>query len=491
MSVKLTHKTHSEGEITQLEEKNGIRTKANRRSSLPLHLSEEESIDVADIQAHMSRHGRSEHGHAVASHPEVVAMALESSTSHAPNYGPGGVYDIEGVDMFDSSHETPAVQKGGDDDIFLSAAAVLGEKSASGTSTTGKAAGGDSSFQEIKKELMFRQPSALFRTTSALQQVGIAMVDCALPFDKLEDLDYLDEGAMCRVYSARYGGERVAVKIPIEGGHDTAENDLVVEMLLLRQISHPNIIRLLAAGVTNHGLRYIAVELLACGTLGQRLAAGRKLEVAAATTIARQLADALTYLHTAAVPGYICLHRDLKPDNVGFAADGSVKLFDFGLAKLIKRRLPPTPSAASLAAAAASNGGSSATTTAKYEMTARTGSPRYMSPEVAEGRPYNERADVYSFVLILWEMLANRKPFAQYNRERWFTRVVVESERPPVDRHWPPLLRELLIAGWDADMDARPAMESALQTLAAVEAALPRPRVSPFRKPSGGGAMAL
>lgn len=74
-----------------------------------------------------------------------------------------------------------------------------------------------------------------------------------------------------------------------------------------------------------------------------------------------------------------------------------------------------------------------------YQLTGGTGSLRYMAPEVAQHHEYNEKADVYSFSLILWEMLTGTKPFAKLRRDDFHSRVIAKVERPEI-----PMVSQLL-----------------------------------------------
>ncbi|CAN0322663.1 unnamed protein product, partial [Discosporangium mesarthrocarpum] len=133
-------------------------------------------------------------------------------------------------------------------------------------------------------------------------------------------------------------------------------------------------------------------EYLAGGTLANLLRSDKAhLSLNEVLDLALALSNALEYLHDTAVPGRIVCHRDLKPDNIAFTSKGELKLIDFGLGKIIKRKFRVRCE--------------------KYKMTGGTGSLRYMAPEIANHKVYNEKGDVYSFSLILWEMLAGTKPF--------------------------------------------------------------------------------
>jgi serine/threonine protein kinase len=120
----------------------------------------------------------------------------------------------------------------------------------------------------------------------------------------------------------------------------------------------------------------------------------------------------------------------------GFTLDGTVKILDFGLARIVEN-------------ASVDSGD-------VYAMSGETGSLRYMSPEVAAGEPYNESADVYSFGIILWEINAMKKPFEGLSRDLFYERVVHGGDRPAVSRKWPNELANLISECWDANLHNRP-----------------------------------
>jgi serine/threonine protein kinase len=85
--------------------------------------------------------------------------------------------------------------------------------------------------------------------------------------------------------------------------------------------------------------------------------------------------------------------------------------------------------------------------------------------EVAEGLPYNHKADVYSFGVILWELNAGKKPFAGLNRELFYERVVHGGERPPLSKKWPQELCKLITGCWSPDTGNRPAFRDIVESI--------------------------
>jgi len=158
---------------------------------------------------------------------------------------------------------------------------------------------------------------------------------------------------------------------------------------------------------------------------------------------AYDLAAALSYLHQRKI-----LYRDVKPENIGFDVRHDIKLFDFGLARELRDHLKVD-----------SDANTSSTSTPLYNLTANTGSPIYMAPEVALGKPYNGTCDTYSFCILLWEMLSLTLPFELYTLSKLKQRVYgKEQKRPFLQEGWPGAIQQLLEEGWAADPKQRPTM---------------------------------
>lgn len=165
------------------------------------------------------------------------------------------------------------------------------------------------------------------------------------------------------------------------------------EARLLASLNHPNIATIYSLGETDDGLHYIVLELLEGVSLEQRLRDG-PMSIKEAINTCGQIAEALEAAHRKDV-----IHRDLKPGNVMFTADGRVKVLDFGLA-----RTEAGPAVAGVAEDRTASLGASAIGTIL-------GSPGYMSPEQARGMPVDRRSDIFSFGCVLYECLTGVRAF--------------------------------------------------------------------------------
>jgi serine/threonine protein kinase len=224
---------------------------------------------------------------------------------------------------------------------------------------------------------------------------------------------------------------------------DEAAQDILYEVDILSRLpQHENIVRLFAVSagfLVRPENGFIVLQHLV-DTLHDRLARWRRQpeqrrkQVQRIRQIAPGVAKAMTFLHQHRV-----IYRDLKPQNIGFDSEGNVQMFDFGLARFYdgQRRL-----------------------------TGKTGSVRYMAPEVARSQAYGFAADVHTFSILMWEVATLHKAYAAApNITRLLKQVAHGKGRPSLDRIECPGFRTLLAESWDADPFARPSFEQISQQL--------------------------
>jgi serine/threonine protein kinase len=142
------------------------------------------------------------------------------------------------------------------------------------------------------------------------------------------------------------------------------------------------------------------------------------------------------------------VYRDIKQENIGFDVRGDVKVFDFGLSRVVSE---------SMKARDAKTG----EIEYGYNLTPRTGSVPYMAPEIMLGRPYDGQCDVFSFAILLWEIFNLRPAFQYMDRHEYTERVVRNGERlsfPIRSSIVPASIKELIKDSWDRKPTHRPVM---------------------------------
>jgi serine/threonine protein kinase/tetratricopeptide (TPR) repeat protein len=215
---------------------------------------------------------------------------------------------------------------------------------------------------------------------------------------KYRVIEKLGEGGMGEVYKAEDPAllRIVAIKVLSKGRHDeqTAKTRFIQEARAASAINHPNIVTIYEIGETDDHA-YIVMEYVHGRTL-RDLIASRSLTSDAILKITLQVCDAMGEAHSRRI-----IHRDIKPENILLTTRNQVKLLDFGLAKTI--------------AVLGKESGGPTVVERLTESGAVVGTLSYMSPEQLRDEPLDERTDLFSFGIVLYEMVTGRLPFAGVN----------------------------------------------------------------------------
>jgi eukaryotic-like serine/threonine-protein kinase len=232
-------------------------------------------------------------------------------------------------------------------------------------------------------------------------------------------LEYTGGGGMGVVYKAEdlRLARTVALKfLPPELTRDPeAKSRFLQEARSASVLDHPNICTIHEVGETDDGRLYLAMPYYDGETLRRRIERA-PIPIDEATDLAEQIARGLAKAHRGGI-----VHRDIKPANIMVTADGVVKILDFGLAKLV-------------GAAAITRTGSSV------------GTPAYMSPEQARGEDVDHRTDLWSFGIVLYEMVAGRRPFRGEHDQAVLYGILNEAPKPltEVRSETPPELERIV-----------------------------------------------
>ena len=289
-----------------------------------------------------------------------------------------------------------------------------------------------------------------------------------------EVIEKIGEGGMGAVYKARDIRLRRSVALKMLPGEWVANPErkrrFALEAKAASALNHPNIITIYDIDVAD-GVDFIAMEYVAGHTLAD-LIPPEGMEPARAIQFAAQIADAMATAHQSGI-----VHRDLKPSNIMVNEQGRVKVLDFGLAKLIEPL----------------SGEDAATQTAATQTRAGAilGTVSYMAPEQAEGKAVDQRADVFSFGVLLYEMLSGVQPFRR-DSVLGTLAAIVRDEAPALDAaRIPPAVRQVVKRALEKKPEARYATGGELASALASVSNAVAPRGAPHRRWLAAGAAAL
>ncbi|KAK8354002.1 hypothetical protein V6Z12_A05G195000 [Gossypium hirsutum] len=241
-------------------------------------------------------------------------------------------------------------------------------------------------------------------------------------------LKYESKLASCSygdLYKGTFYGQDVAIKVlRIEHLNENLRREFTQEVNIMRKIQHKNVVQFFGACTTPPNL-CIVTEFMSGGSIYDLLhkqKSGFKLPLL--LKLAIDVSEGMSYLHQNGI-----MHRDLKAANLLMDENGVVKIADFGVA-----RVQAQPGV----------------------MTAETGTYRWMAPEVIEHKPYDHKADVFSFGVVLWEMLTGKLPYENLTPLQAAVGVVQKDLRPVIPQYTRPKFVELLERCWQQDPSLRP-----------------------------------
>jgi eukaryotic-like serine/threonine-protein kinase len=227
-----------------------------------------------------------------------------------------------------------------------------------------------------------------------------------MKFGRYNIVSRLGKGSMGEVFLAHdpHIDRKVALKV-LQKDHLTSKaivNRFIKEAKAIGRLSHPGIVGVYDVG-KDHGTIFIAMEFLEGRPLNEALQT-RKFDTPEILNLCSQVAAALDYAHQRGI-----VHRDIKPSNLIVTENGQVKLTDFGIAHF-----------------------EDASLTLKTRSGDILGTPAYMSPEQISGKGVDNRSDLYSLGVILYELLIGRRPFTGKNLASLFKAITDNKTTPPI-----------------------------------------------------------
>jgi Protein tyrosine and serine/threonine kinase len=243
----------------------------------------------------------------------------------------------------------------------------------------------------------------------------------------------IGSGGFGVVFKGQFRGQTVAIKkIHANALNNPASiAEFQSEVAVMCTLRHENILQLLGACVKSPNLM-IVTEFMARGTLFDVLHQSQmKVTWPMRRKMALDTCRGMRYLHASQI-----LHRDLKSSNLMLDDKFNCKIGDFGLARI-----------------------SSPQSALASQMTGQCGTFQYLCPESIANKPYTEKADIYSFGILLWEIVARKLPYFGMAPMQVGIAVLNQGLRPPIPEKCPPPLVRLMCACWDTNPDRRPSFE--------------------------------
>ncbi|EGZ16365.1 hypothetical protein PHYSODRAFT_249699 [Phytophthora sojae] len=271
----------------------------------------------------------------------------------------------------------------------------------------------------------------------------------------------IGEGAFGKVHEGKWRGKSVAVKLLIcQDLRSDILNEFQSEVEIMSVLRHPNICRLLGACMEPPH-RALVVELLQRGSLWGVLRMNRKsIDQEMRSRFIYDTAKGMSYLHHFERP---ILHRDLKSPNLLVDKNFNIKLSDFGLAR-VKAHV--------------------------QTMTGNCGTVQWMAPEVLGNQKYTEKADVFSFGIVIWEIVTGECPYDGMSQIQAALGVLNRNLRPNIPRDCPPFFSRLMKACWNRQPELRPSFPHIVNAFRTYQSSISESRATSSAAASAKAAMA-
>ncbi|KAK7355262.1 hypothetical protein VNO80_14513 [Phaseolus coccineus] len=270
-------------------------------------------------------------------------------------------------------------------------------------------------------------------------EVDLDEEDLDIPWSELILKENIGTGSFGTVLRADWRGSDVAVKILKVQGFDPGRfKEFLKEVSLMKRLRHPNIVLLMGAVIQPPKLS-IVTEYLSRGSLYEFLHmpnVGSSLSERRRLSMAYDVASGMNYLHQMRPP---IVHRDLKSPNLLVDDSYTVKVCDFGLSRTKANTFLSSKTAA--------------------------GTPEWMAPEVIRGELSNEKCDVFSFGVILWELVTLQQPWRHLNPSQVVAAVGFMDKRLDIPRHVNPEVAALIELSWATEPWRRPSFSYIMKCL--------------------------
>jgi hypothetical protein len=241
-------------------------------------------------------------------------------------------------------------------------------------------------------------------------------------------------GSYGDLYKGTYCSQEVAIKVlKAERVTPEMQTEFAQEVYIMRKVRHKNVVQFIGA-CTKPPTLCIVTEYMSGGSVYDYLHKQKgTFKLPSLLKVAIDISKGMNYLHQNNI-----IHRDLKAANLLMDENEVVKVADFGVARV-----------------KAQTG----------VMTAETGTYRWMAPEVIEHKPYDHKADVFSFAIVLWELLTGKLPYEYLTPIQAAVGVVQKCLRPTIPKHTHPKITELLEKCWQQDPASRPDFTEIIESL--------------------------